>query len=455
MFFEIKEGNLRLQFGQRQFVHFVIVVIFTFLSFSQNSAQPRNGGCGKGCQEARRKLVELRNVEILKLTETLKIKPDNVDLYYQRGQIYFGIIFEIKGNIYHLNPDRKAYYFDVIAKALADFTKVINLSPKAEYYEKRGRIYTYLWRGEASEFDSRRYDPQISDEKSLEKIYKIFLNNDNFNAAEADFLTAVKLSSDNVSSLSLFHQPLANLRISRADYLGRMSDKYTLSLIKNTKTADIILDDINFYIEVTKKYENPDWRKSILRLNLILKAEIAGNLGRDDIALEALNEATKFLDETKSGLCSIYGMRAKFNFDNQKYDLVIQDVNLATELDSWNCISLIEIRGDSYKNRGNIKNAIDDYSAVIDSKRWSSDVRVYRKRGNIYLQLKDFNRAVLDFTNVIRNGSICPQDYNLRAKVYRLIGNEKEALEDEKIALTFLKRLDENQQSACSEHSYK
>jgi tetratricopeptide (TPR) repeat protein len=430
MFFGIKAGNLRLQFWQRQFVFFIITVAFMLLSFNQNSAQPRNGGCGKDCQEAKRKLAEFRNAEILKLTETLKLKPDSFDLYYQRSQIYYSIIFELSGNIYHLNADRKAYYFDVIANAIADFTKLIDLSPKTEYYLKRGGIYNYLWESELNGFfNPRYYEPQISDEKILEKISKMFLNNDNFNAAEADFLAGAKLSSDNSGSIRLFHQRLASLRIIRAHYLGRYN-KYIQDLITNTKTADIIFDDINLQVEFTRKYENREWWKSTLRRNLISKAEIAGNLGRDDIALEALNEAEKLLDATKSDVCSIYSMRAKLNYENKKYDLVNKDVNLGTELDPWNCVWLFEFRGDSYRNQDNFKNAIDDYTAVIDSKRFVRS-RVYRKRGKIYFQLKDYDKAIMDITNALRY-SRCVIDFNFRAKIYRLVGNEKAALEDEK-----------------------
>lgn len=429
-----------------------------FLFFVQISAQP-TGACyshtwqTEQCREQRTTLINYLKTQLNELVEKIGREPKNAELYYQRGKFYTNIMYEIGLGFKNVEFDGKIYFSHIDAKAIADFTRAINLSPKAEYYENRGRIYTSYWEREADDsFQRSAIKPEMPDEEIFKKIDKIFLNNANFKTAESDFLKGIELGSRFKTSDALFFK-LEGLRGRRAERLG--NNEYVAKLIGSTKIADIALADLDFGIEFEKSRVEKGLTDNVLiQMYLLNKARIARNFGRDEVALNALDEAIKTLDTLNSEVCNVYANRADIYLGQQKIDLAIRDINAALERSPYNCRRMLEFRGDIYRKKGELNKAIEDYSTFLNFDKENPFLyrELYWKRGKIYFQIKDYDKTIADFTTAIGSGSICIDDYLWRAKVYRLTGNEKAASQDEKEAQRVSAILKGDKPSSCEYH---
>lgn len=415
----------------------VCLLAFVFLSFVQTSAQP--GGCYRGvwqteyCREKRTNLINNLKAQLSELDEKIAREPNNAELYYKRGRVYASIMYDSGLGFSTVEFDDEVYFSDVDAKALADFTRAINLSPKTEYYENRGRIYASYWEKEAAGcFQNFASEPKIADKEILEKIDKVFLNNANFKAAESDFRKGIELAADySASEVSVYK--LNGLREMRAYRLGEYD--YIAELIGKTKIADVALADLDLGIDFIKaRIKKGLSDANSIQFSLLQKARTARKFGRDETALSALDEAVKTLDALNSEVCSIYGNRADIYLKRQKTDLAIRDITAALEKSPYNCRNMLELRGDIYRKNGELNKAIEDYTALLNFDKEHPYLyrELYWKRGTLYFEIHDYEKTVADFTTAIGTGSICFKDYLWRAKVYRLIGDEEAAVKDEK-----------------------
>ena len=94
---------------------------------------------------------------------------------------------------------------------------------------------------------------------------------------------------------------------------------------------------------------------------------------------------------------------------------------------------MYEQRGDIYLLKGDLNAAIENYSVLLsDPNGFNRDV--YWKRGKVYLQIGEAQKAVTDFTSGIGTSSLCEKDYQLRAEAFRLLGDTDAAEADEERA---------------------
>ncbi len=97
-----------------------------------------------------------------------------------------------------------------------------------------------------------------------------------------------------------------------------------------------------------------------------------------------------------------------------------------------------ELRGDIYRVKGDLNAAVESYSIILNAQDgFNRDI--YWKRGKVYLQLGDAQKAITDFTSGIGIVPSCEKDYQLRAEAFRLAGNMQEAEADEERARQALK----------------
>ena len=64
---------------------------------------------------------------------------------------------------------------------------------------------------------------------------------------------------------------------------------------------------------------------------------------------------------------------------------------------------------------------------------------IYWKRGKVYLQTGEAQKAIDDFTEAIKYSGLCEKDYQLRAAAHRLAGDMQAAEADEERARQALK----------------
>lgn len=437
-FLKPKSNCFNLKSAHNRILQYFLVLFFSLLFLNQVSAQP--GGCYSDtwqteyCREQRNALIKKYDSEIKILGKKILRDPKNAELYYLRGKTYTALM---KFGFKKVEFDGKIYFADIDVKAIADFTKAISLAPKAEYYAERGRIYYEYWNGERNSFQYF-LNAKPTDEEILKALDELFLNNANFNRAESDYLTAVKLASDIAKSLH-YREFVARLRTFRAGNIGNFD--YVAKLVGGGKTADLALAGLDYQIEYRKDYyafTKFSGGVYSIKAAWLEKAVIAKKFGRDAVALEALAEAEKLLEKDVSDICQIYRNRAEIYLRQKKYDLAIKDINSAVERGFGNCKYMIEFRGDIYQRKGEFDKAVEDYSSLLGNEYFYLNKEIYWKRGKLYLQKGEGEKAAADFTNAIGTSTLCEQDYQWRAKAYRLAGNEAAALEDDKRVLTVL-----------------
>lgn len=457
MILQFRKGEFDLRFRRKHSIRFLIPVLLIFGFVNRILAQP--GGCysytwkAEYCRGQRTALINNLQIKLNELDEKIARESENAELYYERGKFYTNIMYEIGLGFKNVEFDDKVYFSDVDAKAVADFTRAINLSPKTEYYENRGRIYASYWEaGTSGWFQNYPGEPVISNREIFEKIDRLFLNNANFKQAESDFLKAIELGSHSKTSENSLYR-LQGLRAGRAYRLGEYD--YIAELIGSTKAADVALSDLDFGIELVRARTKEIKGENLsLQSALLTKADLAEKFGRDETALGALNEAIKTIETINSEVCNVYASRADIYLRRQKPDLAIRDITAALEKSPHNCRNMLETRGDIYRKNGERNKAIEDYTALLNFDKEHPYLyrELYWKRGSLYFETGDYEKTVADFTTAIGTGSICFKDYLWRAKVYRLIGNEEAAFKDEKESKRVLEILknDKPSDSYCS-----
>lgn len=427
--------------NKNRLLMFCASTLFVFSAAFPATAQP--GGCYRDtwrteyCREERNKLLQRFASEIDHLDNQIARNPTTAEHYYRRGQVYSGMLLSYFG-AKDVEFDGKVYFADIDTKAIADYARAIQLAPKIEYFVERGKIYLSHWQRETSNFQYVRRDEKTTDEEIRQTVDKLFIYNEDFQAAERDFLKAIELSNDYERSKTAREQ-LFSLRSWRANSLDR--NETIARLIGTGKPADIALADLDHAIDFYRFYlannEPNDTLKRLLYGAWIQKGVAAKRFGRDDVALEAFSEAEKAQVKHSYPDCALYQNRAEIFSKRMDFEAALKDVTFAID-NNLNCKRMSELRGDIYLLKGDLTAAIDSYSKVLnDPNGYNRDI--YWKRGKVYLQTGEAQKAIDDFTAGIGTSSLCEKDYELRARAFRLAGDTQAAEADEERARQALK----------------
>jgi tetratricopeptide (TPR) repeat protein len=438
----MKTNDFGLLFWQNRLLMFFASTLFLLFSTSQTPAQP--GDCRSNnwrlgfCRERRDALLQKSASEIENLDRQIASDPKNPVNYYQRGLVYSTLIDLRLSGARDVVFDGKVYFADVEEKAIADFTRAIQIAPRVEYHVERGKIYFSQWERETTNFQYVRRGDKHSDEEILQTIDKLFLYNEVFQAAEKDFLKGIELSENYETSRNA-RDRLYTLRNRRA--LSLNISESIADLIGGGKAADIALADFDDAIEFYRFYLANNQREEHVKKYVydawIQKGAAAKRFGRDDIALEAFRQAEKVQVKNSYPVCALYQDRAEIFVKRANLDAALRDVAFAIE-NNLNCKRMNELRGDIYLVKGDLTSAIDSYSVILNEKN-GFDRDVYWKRGKVYLQISEPQKAIDDFTAAINYSGLCEKDYQLRAAAHRLAGDTQAAEADEERARQALK----------------
>ena len=414
--------------------------LFVFFSVSQATAQP--GGCYRSmlkyahCREERNKLLQRFASEIEHLDNLIAREPTTADHYYQRGQVYSRMFVSHFGTK-DVEFDDKVYFAEIDTKAIADYTRAIQISPKAEHFIERGKVYWSQWDSGTSDFQYVRREKN-SDEEIRQIIDKLFIYNEVFDAAERDFLKGIELS-DKYESSKEAREGLFALRSRRARSLNR-NDSVS-KLIGAERPADVALADydytIDFYRFLKANIKTNDSFADLIYGAWIEKGTAAKQFGRDDVALEAFSEAEKAQAKNSYPNCALYQNRAEILSKRMSFDAALKDVTFAID-NNLNCKRLSELRGDIYLLKGDLTAAIDSYSVILNDPNGYKRF-IYWKRGKLYLETGEAQKAIEDFTAGIGSYSSCEKDYELRARAFRLAGDIQAAEADDERARQAMK----------------
>lgn len=450
----------KIYFEPKILVKSIFIVFFGFL-FSLISVQamdsafesqpgrdcpPEYARKPKGCSEYRRKMILFGILEMKKLDRQILREPKNVVLYLKRAEIYTMMYYRY-GDVYKF--EGYTYYRDISEKAISDLNKAIELAPGVDVYIRRGEIYRKRWEESIKGF-TYPYDYV----PTFEEIEKFYIKNENFLAAEKDFLKAQEFVPDPKTWMTAFDS-LANLYSRRASDLSQK--KGWAKSVASNDLKELVYKDYDWMID----YQTRHWEKRKVTYEesnfatwiYFEKAKAAANFGDDEIALTNSAKAAELIKTNDFGFCSIYKLRGDLKSKAKDFDGAIQEYTIALDAKPDSCKELFISRGDVKLAKGETQNAIADYSLRIKDNCEYGCKSYFLKRGKLLIELGEYEKAVDDFTQAIGYSTLCEQDYQWRAKAYRLAGNEAAAQADEaKVAEVLRRQKSYTPSDYCTDH---
>lgn len=116
-----------------------------------------------------------------------------------------------------------------------------------------------------------------------------------------------------------------------------------------------------------------------------------------------------------------------------KLDAALEDYQAAVQLNP-NLVEAATARAAIFADKGDVRRSIDELTKVIDRK---PNVEAHYRRGDGYAALKQYDKAIEDFTWVIEQVRDAPYVYFARANAKRNSGDIAGAVEDERLADSF------------------
>jgi len=163
-----------------------------------------------------------------------------------------------------------------------------------------------------------------------------------------------------------------------------------------------------------------------------LSAKILSGLKRFPEAFKTVADGMRILPENNL----LYFGRAEIYFAKGELKSALEDADHSLKImEDFECRRL---RARVAKRLGLYQRSADDYSVLIANfKKWfDNKVRYeelrsdYEARGRCYMQLKQYQKAVSDFTYLITTDVSTPIGYKLRAEAYTAMGKKDLAAAD-------------------------
>lgn len=366
-------------------------------------------------------------------------EPQNPDWYFERARC-FQSKGEIKRAISDLNmavglDNRFIEALSLRAemlqrlgdwqKAIADFNALIVLDPKnAENFQRKGIVLAQAkdWEKAITEFDKAlALEPQdvqsaTGKAESFRRLEKLdqalkaaeFAESINSGYESAIFQKAIIL-------LLKGDEARAKTEMVKAYSLGlnpeeeKEAKKYYDDYVKSARIAagkNQLEESINF-----------SWKALIVKPNsienLVFIAQQKSLLGKTD-------EAYKLLDQclaSNVNYVPAYLKKGQIAFGQKKMDMALQMYSHAYRLDK-KCLEATHGIGDVYFQQGKFDSATVWYNEAFSIK--SSSPGTLMRRGKCHYKTENFQRALLDFENAIREDNTLAEAHFYKGKINKI-----------------------------------
>lgn len=372
-------------------------------------------------------------------TKMISEEPQNPDWYFERARCYQSK-GEIKKAISDLNMavglDNR--FLEAISlragilqrlgdwqKAVADYNALINLDPKnAENFQRKGIMLAQAkdWEKAITEFDKalalepRDVQSATGKAESYRRLEKL---DQALKAAEfAESINSAYESAIFQKAIILLlkgDEDRAKSEMTKAYSLGlnaeeeKEAKKYFDDYVKSARVAagkNQLEESINF-----------SWKALIVRPNAI---ENLVFIAQQKALLGKFEESYKLLDQclaTNPGFVPAYLKKGQIAFSQRKLDLAISMYSNAFKLDR-KCLEATHGIGDVYFDQGKFDSATVWYNEAFSIK--SSSPATLMRRGKCNYKTENFQRALLDFENAIREDNSLAEAHFYKGKINKL-----------------------------------
>ena len=340
--------------------------------------------------------------------KAIELKPDFTDAYYNRGIAYFR-----KGSYYNFEPRKKA---------ISDFTKVIELQPEnTDAYYNRAVIYTeqihyhHKYATIPPKFPSKDmdyYNKALADYSrvlNLDPAYvlayqgrgNLFYRHGDWDLANAEYDKALDHKNDILKKVG--DVGLAGVLNSR----GR-------NQLAWGKLEDAI-SDFNKAIEY--------YKKGVINKEVGLSKSVTNALAHRTVAAWEIGrweDTIKFADETievkaknpkKYGKATFYYFtKGKCYYNIGRYDEAIKNLEKALSESKYGMDAkarlwlgrVYKAKGEDEKAKGLIGEALRLCNEKLKKENELKLYKAYLQRGLCYLELDEFDKAIFDFQQTIK-----------------------------------------------------
>tara|TARA_B100000686_G_scaffold190682_1_gene197354 strand:+ start:1276 stop:2730 length:1455 start_codon:yes stop_codon:yes gene_type:complete len=401
------------------------------------------------------------------LTKIIELNPQHTDAYLSRGIVYLKIaiinrshtkINNLNSNkamedftkVIHLDPvNKEAYYYRGRvygqhkydpAKAVEDFTKAFELTS-----DERRKVLILLYRAKEYDRVPRRtwnnlWSPRELDIKAIDDYTKIieldpeYANDGNginvIHRPQFDYKPTGYIY-EKYHSMGYIYELRAELYYKIGEYSSAIDD-YTRYLSFHPVYEDFFSDNHFAYINRGKSFQfTGEYRKAVrdyTKIIATLDPKISDFLAGQKVDLYLFDPVDIYIYRGNA-----YKQLGQFKNAIHDYTTFIE-LFIKNNIEETFFLSDIEAK-DCYYNRGltyselhQHEKAIDDYTKTIELD--SEYTLAYYNRGIAYEKIGEYQKAINEYTKTIKLDSEYVEAYNTRSRTYRIIGDIEKAIND-------------------------
>ena len=388
-----------------------------------------------------KKAADLGNELALKyFDENCKISNGKTwETWYKDGESKFELkdyknaIIDFSKSL-ELNPNRNSFYLRARSKAklenhtgaIEDFTEAIKINPDPDIYKFRA-------------ISKDQLENHIGGIEDLTEAIKI-----NPDPVFYDYRSGFKLSMKDYSgaiadlTASLEIDPSASWNYNFRGRTKAMINDYAGAIEDLNIAIELDPDFANYYFYRASLYEKKEnYSEAIADLNKAIELvpdsdEFHFDRGRLRYMIKDYNGAIEDFSKTigiNINYPSALVNRARSKNKLKDYVGAIEDLNIAIEYNDKPYQGIYSFRADLKKESGDIKGSLGDLNIAISID--PNDLTNYFYRGGIFLSLKNYSKAIADYTKAIElSDEPYVVFYNDRAAAKRESGDPKGAIED-------------------------
>lgn len=261
------------------FVALSLILLSIEKSAAQFPCYMRNANITEAGDRRTPEQIEKAVLECLAdMNKQIENNPPNAALFETRGD-YYTVLFRLS--------QRQGGIESYAEKGLADFSKSIELSPKASAFAARANLRHLIW----------HYGVGWLSTKPAQERLEHLLRNPNFEKAVSDYLQAIRLSDNKSDTNQYFSNLSFHLYFPRARTIVSSSELLKALNLRGEKYS--VWDDFDTALEYAAK----SGHNGILNEVFDTKVDWADKLGKFNIVLATLQADEKYYGKDYNLLC--------------------------------------------------------------------------------------------------------------------------------------------------------